>query len=862
MADDLKIKIEGDASGFEKELEGVTKQTKRLDAGLKSVAKISGVVFAGLTASIVGVTAKFAEFDNSMRGVKTLLDKTSFGAKGLEKGFADMQSEVLKIGKTIPVDLGKVSKAMFDAVSAGVEAGKATEFVAEAAKLAVAGLTDVSVATDGMTSAMNAYGLGAESANEIASKFFAAQKAGKTTVAELASGFGLVGSVAAQTGVSMDELLASVSAVTTAGVRTNAAYTGLKAILSNILKPTKEASDEAKILGVEFSATALRSQGLQGFLESLTKSQGFTKDSAAKLFGSTEALGIVMALTGKQAGKFSETVDILSDKQRAAATLQDAYATQSASLSSQFEILKGKVTVFAIQLGTVLAPIIIRATELVSGFFDMFDKNPELIKTAAYIIGITAAVAGAIAAFTTIGLAVSAFTTALAAIGLSVGWVVAGIGVLVAAIVGLAVDWEGTTSLIADLFKIMVEKVVSLAGALGTVLAGVFTLDTDKISKGVGEVADVFKSKSDEVEKSAAKEVEAVRTSTEASVAIHEEGANRRLAIQQQTEEESFKNAEAFRAQRAEQLEAAKEEDAERLLAEREEKRAAKAEQDEIDALLEEERNLADYELRAANFQALLDQSATFQEQFNGLDDLQRQKLKLELLKSIETDKTIKQKAAKDELDAKIKSQNNELKSADLHSKAMQAIESVRSSAIYQGQKKAFGELGQLAESENKTLQTIGKAAAIANIGIKTAESAIAIFSGFSTIPIIGYALGIVGAAAAVAFGATQIAKVNAANQGGVIQAFQGGGSVPGGGPNKDSVPAFLTPGELVAPRQNFDEVVNAVASQRNQERGGAVDASETPSANITIGFDGVEASNVLTVKQIEDRAIGVSKEG
>jgi hypothetical protein len=38
-------------------------------------------------------------------------------------------------------------------------------------------------------------------------------------------------------------------------------------------------------------------------------------------------------------------------------------------------------------------------------------------------------------------------------------------------------------------------------------------------------------------------------------------------------------------------------------------------------------------------------------------------------------------------------------------------------------------------------------------------------------------------------------------NKGGLVPAFRGGGKVPGGGPNRDSVPAMLTPGEFVMSR-------------------------------------------------------------
>jgi hypothetical protein len=80
----------------------------------------------------------------------------------------------------------------------------------------------------------------------------------------------------------------------------------------------------------------------------------------------------------------------------------------------------------------------------------------------------------------------------------------------------------------------------------------------------------------------------------------------------------------------------------------------------------------------------------------------------------------------------------------------------------------------------------------VTQIGISTAEAAMNVYKALSGIPLIGPALAVSGALAAVAFGAERTAQVVAANKGGVV---------PGFGPNVDSVPAMLSPGEIVIPK-------------------------------------------------------------
>ncbi len=156
MADnELVININGDASDFNKSVKGI-------QANLKKVAAVSGAAFVGLSAGIAATVKQFAKFDNELTAVRTLLDESSFSTKSLDEGFEDLRSGLLAVGSEFPVSIEGLNKALFDTVSAGIEASKSVEFVAVAAKLGVAGLTDVSIATDGLTTATNAFVLSAD----------------------------------------------------------------------------------------------------------------------------------------------------------------------------------------------------------------------------------------------------------------------------------------------------------------------------------------------------------------------------------------------------------------------------------------------------------------------------------------------------------------------------------------------------------------------------------------------------------------------------------------------------------------------------------------------------------------------------
>lgn len=212
-----------------------------------------------------------------------------------------------------------------------------------------------------------------------------------------------------------------------------------------------------------------------------------------------------------------------------------------------------------------------------------------------------------------------------------------------------------------------------------------------------------------------------------------------------------------------------------------------------------------------------INQAAIFQsqilmqtEEFNQLTLAQQESFMankaMAVQSQIQTESSTRALSAQTALQEQVKAHNELLKDQQKYGTAYAYINQFMHSEVFKGTASAMDSMATMSRSKNTTLKEIGKAAAIANIGIKTAEGAMNIYAGFSLIPIIGPALGIAAAAAFIAFGAEQM---------GDVMAMASGGLVTGGTPGRDSVPILGMPGELMVPTQNFDEVVNAVAAAR-----------------------------------------------
>lgn len=330
MANDGTVKIgtDLDQSGLKKGLSqvgGLTKQGfSAMGSAAATMAKTATAAIGGMVTAISGAGAaayKFGtEYETSAAKVSTIADTTKVSMK-------ELGDAVLNLSNETGTAATELNESLYSAISAGADTAHAVDLVEVAVKAARGGFTDTETAVDGLTSALNAYGMETSDAEGLANKFLVTQNLGKTTFGELASSIGGVAPTANAAGVSIDELLSGVASLTANGIGTSEAMTGIKAALSNVIKPSSEAAKMAAQLGLDFSTAALQSKGLAGFLDDVSTATGGNMDQMAQLFGSVEALNTVLTLTSEQGSTLmNETLDEMASNTMA---LDDAYEAMS-----------------------------------------------------------------------------------------------------------------------------------------------------------------------------------------------------------------------------------------------------------------------------------------------------------------------------------------------------------------------------------------------------------------------------------------------------------------------------------------------------------------------------------------------------
>lgn len=486
--------------------------------------------------------------------------------------------------------------------------------------------------------------------------------------------------------------------------------------------------------------------------------------------------------------------------------------------------LKSAFSDFQEAIGQKFAPIIEKAITFVTKFFQAAAKNQGLIDLAAAVIGAGIAISGIVALITAaipVFLAASAaatvFGTTLAVALGPVTLIAAGI-VAIGAAVGYYVSQSNkagaATEALDNKIALATTNLENARKRLDDPIARFFSSNVDKeYEEKKAQLEDLQERKrkldSSETAKSRTIDVDPAKK----AVADKEEA--QRLQRQRLEEKAQQAHLDVLRLQNehaSEELIAIKQKEAETLkaLAETnnaEERELLQAKYEELKAL-EADQRAQDQESAAAFREEDLALKAENQAADTDADRAYREQKNAELLADTIGEKEAERKVEFEKAQTRLAARNTEALERKKFGAAYALINKTLHSEEVQGVKNASAELVDLQNSKNATLKAIGKAAAITQIVIGTAEAALNIYRGFATIPIVGPALGIAGAAAAVAFGAEKIQRVNSAADGALVE---------GGIPGRDSVPFLLEPGELVVPKRNFNDVVGAVKSDSNQ---------------------------------------------
>lgn len=307
----------------------------------------------------------FGAYENRFAEVATLLPDLD------NNGLAQLKAQALDLGAEIGRTSDELLPAMYQALSAGVPANNVFNFLEQANRAAVGGVTDLETSVDTLTSVVNAYGEDVLSVAQASDQIFTAVALGKTTFGEIGAAISNVAPLAATLGVEFSNLAAGIATITSTGASTSSAVTQLRAVLTELAKPTTVISKFfARLTGQSFPEFIASGGDLSQALTIISQGAEDSGLQMAELFSSVEALNAALVLGVSKSDDYASAIETVSTNvgvtDEAVSKFAGTVEEQNRKLAAQEEQLKILTGEAILPLKTALNDTTISALGLLS----------------------------------------------------------------------------------------------------------------------------------------------------------------------------------------------------------------------------------------------------------------------------------------------------------------------------------------------------------------------------------------------------------------------------------------------------------------------------------------------------------------
>ena len=336
---------------------------------LDDVALKAGVAGAALTGLAVLAVSRFADFDQAMSSVQASTGETAANMELL-------RDAALEAGKQTVYSATESAGAIEELAKAGISTADILDGgLSGALNLAAAGGLAVADAAEVAATAMTQFGLSGKDVPRIADLLAQGANSAQGSVGDLAYALKQSGLVAAQFGLDVDETIGTLTAFASAGLLGSDAGTSFRTMLLRLANPSNEAKKTMSDLGVAAYDAQGNFVGMASLAEQLRQKMGplsqAQRDAAfATIFGS-DAIRAANVLYQEGGQGIQQWIGAV-DQQGAAA---DTAAARLDNLKGDLEQLSGAFETALIGMGEgadgPLRSLVQRLTDAVNGFNEL-----------------------------------------------------------------------------------------------------------------------------------------------------------------------------------------------------------------------------------------------------------------------------------------------------------------------------------------------------------------------------------------------------------------------------------------------------------------------------------------------------------
>ncbi|MGW0070467.1 phage tail tape measure protein [Streptosporangium sandarakinum] len=389
---DLKVNISADPSGFNRGMKSAEESAKVFERELAKIERKrhaamteAGGMAAGIGAGLLagfGVAVKAAaDFDKAMSGVAAASNASA-------KELGALRQAAIKAGADTAFSATEAAQAETELAKVGISTA---DILGGALKgsldLAAAGQLDLATAAKVSGQAMTIFGKSGKDVGHIADVLTAGATASSASVESMAESLEQAGLVAAQTGLSLEDTVGTLTAFSKAGLNGSDAGTSLKTMLQRLAAPTNIAASLMQDLGINafdasgnFVGIAQVAGQLRTALSQLTPQQ--RQAALATIFGSDAIRAATVLYADGEAGirGYINAVNDQGAASRTAGKLMD-------NLAGDVEKLKGSLETALISGGSGATDVLRGLVQSADAAVDAFNGLPGPVQAGLTAMG-------------------------------------------------------------------------------------------------------------------------------------------------------------------------------------------------------------------------------------------------------------------------------------------------------------------------------------------------------------------------------------------------------------------------------------------------------------------------------------------
>ena len=486
-----------------------------------AVSSTGSTLTKSFTVPIAGLgtaaTKLAADFESAMSKVEAISGST-------EQEMSQLTDKAIEMGAKTKFSAKESADAFTYMAMAGWDAEQMMAGISGIMSLAAADGLDLATTSDIVTDALTAFGLEAKDSAKFADALAMASSAANTNVSMLGESFKYVAPVAGSLGYDYRDIAVALGLMANSGIKASQAGTTLRAAMTRMVKPTKDAKELMAQYGIEMTNADGTMKSYAQVMEMLRDSIGDMTEAeqakaAAVLFGQ-EAMSGMLAIINSSEADYKKLTDAIYNSKGAA---EEMASVMMDNLSGAIEQFLGALESLAIKVGTAMIPVIRQITEFITSLVEklntLSDEQIQMIVTIAAVvaaigpllliigkvitaiasigsaIGTVISVGGKIISFgATIiagltkvaGVITGVVIPAITAISAPV-WVVIGVvGALVAACVAVYKNWEELSAFASRAWDAITDAVATAAESIGEFFSNMIDSIGNFISR-VGE---------------------------------------------------------------------------------------------------------------------------------------------------------------------------------------------------------------------------------------------------------------------------------------------------------------------------------------------------------------------------------------